>query len=83
MQIFYHEVNWMHFQDCALICHFYCYDYEHLAEALSGRERDRVWHPRHPGRRRAGADPGAPVQPARGAFRADDDRLPRRVMTGF
>ena len=36
MTIFYHEVNWMHFQDCAVICMFYPYDYSHLAEALSG-----------------------------------------------
>ena len=35
MQIFYHELNWTHFQDCALNCHFYCYDYGHLSEALS------------------------------------------------
>jgi aldehyde:ferredoxin oxidoreductase len=36
LQIFYHELNWQHFQDCALICQFYCYDYGHLAEAVSG-----------------------------------------------
>ena len=34
--IFYHEVNWMHFQDCAVTCMFYPYNYSHLAEALSG-----------------------------------------------
>jgi aldehyde:ferredoxin oxidoreductase len=36
MQIFLHDVNWKHFQDCACNCHFYCYEYHHLAEALSG-----------------------------------------------
>ena len=30
MQIFHHEVNWVHFQDCAVICQFYCYNYDHL-----------------------------------------------------
>ncbi len=36
MRIFYNELNWMHFQDCAINCHFYPYSYEHLAQALSG-----------------------------------------------
>jgi aldehyde:ferredoxin oxidoreductase len=36
LQIFYNELNWMHFQDCAVNCHFYPYSYEHLAAALSG-----------------------------------------------
>ena len=35
VQILYREVNWRHFQDCALICHFYCYDYRQLARVLS------------------------------------------------
>jgi aldehyde:ferredoxin oxidoreductase len=33
--LFVHELNWAHFEDCALICQFYPYDYSHLAEALS------------------------------------------------
>jgi aldehyde:ferredoxin oxidoreductase len=82
MQIFIHELNWAHLQDCALICQFYCYEYEHLAEALSGVTgveytiADVL-------------DVGARAQTLsrlfnlREGFTADDDRLPRRVMKAF
>ncbi|MFN2290624.1 MAG: aldehyde ferredoxin oxidoreductase family protein [Anaerolineae bacterium] len=82
MQIFYHELNWSHFQDCALICMFYCYDYEHLAEALSGVT----------GLEYGIADILAIGERAqtlsrlfnlREGFIADDDELPKRVMTAF
>ncbi|MCL7453548.1 MAG: aldehyde ferredoxin oxidoreductase family protein [Anaerolineae bacterium] len=82
MQYFYHELNWSHFQDCALICMFYCYDYEHLAEALSGVS----------GVEYSIADILAIGERAqtlsrlfnlREGFTADDDRLPQRVMTPF
>jgi aldehyde:ferredoxin oxidoreductase len=36
LRLFVTEVNWMHFQDCAVNCHFYPYDYEQFAQALSG-----------------------------------------------
>ena len=36
MQLFYHEVNFKHACDCAVLCHFHPYDYNHVAEALSG-----------------------------------------------
>ena len=36
MKIFYNEVNFRHFLDTALTCHFHFYDYIHLAEAMSG-----------------------------------------------
>jgi aldehyde:ferredoxin oxidoreductase len=36
VQVFYHEVNWQHFQDCAVTCMFFPYQYHHLAQALSG-----------------------------------------------
>ena len=82
MQIFYHELNWEHFQDCALICQFYCYDYGQVAEALAGV---------------TGIDYGihdilaigaraqtlARLFNLRQGFTAADDRLPKRVMTAF
>lgn len=82
LQIFFHELNWKHFQDCALICHFYCYDYSQLAEALSGVTgveydiRDVL-------------DVGARAQTLarlfnlREGFTAADDKLPERVMRAF
>lgn len=82
MQIFYHEVNWAHFLDCALICQFYCYEYAHLADALSGvtgveygvRDVLAVG---------ARAQTLARLFNLREGFTAADDRLPKRVMTAF
>lgn len=82
LRIFYHELNWSHFEDCALLCMFYCYDYAQGAEALSGA---------------TGIEYGAPDVLAVGeraqtlarlfnlreGFTAEDDVLPRRVMTAF
>jgi aldehyde:ferredoxin oxidoreductase len=82
LQIFYHEVNFMHFQDCALNCHFYPYDYRQMAEALSGV---------------TGVDYGIHDVLAVGAraqtlsrlfnlregWTAADDKLPQRVMQAF
>jgi aldehyde:ferredoxin oxidoreductase len=72
----------MHFQDCALNCHFYCYDYHHLAEALSGASG--VEYGIHDvlavGAR---AQTLARLFNLREGFTADDDRLPRRVMQAF
>jgi len=82
MQIFYREVNFMHFQDCALNCHFYCYDYHHLADALAG-VTGRSYSPQDI------LNVGARVQTLgrlfnmREGFTAEDDRLPRRVMEPF
>jgi aldehyde:ferredoxin oxidoreductase len=82
MQIFYHELNWMHFHDCALICQFYCYDYQQMAEALSGVTG--VEYSIHDI-----LDVGARAQTLsrlfnlREGFTADDDGLPRRVMRAF
>ncbi len=36
MTLFYYEANWKHFQDCAVNCMFYPYDYGQLADVLSG-----------------------------------------------
>jgi aldehyde:ferredoxin oxidoreductase len=82
MQIFYHELNWMHFHDCAVICQFYDYDYDHLAEALSGvtGEEYSIHDVLDVGAR---AQTLARLFNLREGFTADDDRLPRRVMQAF
>jgi aldehyde:ferredoxin oxidoreductase len=82
MQIFYHDLNFQHFQDCALICQFYCYDYAQLAEALSGVTG--VEYGIHDvlaiGER---AQTLSRLFNLREGLTADDDRLPKRVMTAF
>ena len=82
LQIFCHELNFRHFEDCALVCHFYSYDYGHLAEALSGvtglsYEIDDVLAVG------ARAQTLARMFNLREGFTADDDRLPKRVMKAF
>jgi aldehyde:ferredoxin oxidoreductase len=82
LQIFYNELNWMHFQDCAVNCHFYPYRYEHLAQALSGvtgvtysvQDILRV------GER---AQTLCRLFNLREGFTADDDKLPKRVRKAF
>jgi aldehyde:ferredoxin oxidoreductase len=82
MQIFYHEVNFRHFEDCAIICHFYVYDYAQMAEVLSGVSG--VEYSLHDV-----LDVGARAQTLARLFNlregltADDDKLPRRVMKAF
>ncbi len=82
MKIFYTELNWMHFQDCALNCHFYAYDYQQMAEALSGVSG--VEYDLHDvlavGAR---AQTLARLFNLREGLTADDDRLPKRVMKAF
>ncbi|MGD8997169.1 MAG: aldehyde ferredoxin oxidoreductase family protein [Anaerolineae bacterium] len=82
MQIFYHEVNFMHFMDCAMTCFFYCYDYHHLAETLSGvtGEAYTVQDILDVGARAATL---ARMFNLREGFTAEDDRLPKRVMEPF
>jgi aldehyde:ferredoxin oxidoreductase len=82
MQIFYHEVNWMHLHDCALICQFYCYDYDHVAEALSGvtGEEYGIHDMLAVGAR---AQTLSRLFNLREGFTAADDKLPKRVMTAF
>lgn len=82
LQIFYHELNWMHFQDCAVNCHFYPYSYEHLAAALSGVTGiEFTLHDI--------LQVGARAQTLsrlfnlREGFTADDDKLPKRVQKAF
>jgi aldehyde:ferredoxin oxidoreductase len=82
LRAFHVEVNWMHFQDCAVNCHFYPYRYEHLAAALSGvtgREFS-VSDILNVGAR---AQTLARLFNLREGFSAADDKLPRRVMKAF
>jgi aldehyde:ferredoxin oxidoreductase len=82
LQVFYHELNWMHFQDCAVNCHFYPYEYDHLATAISGVTG--VEYSIHDilavGAR---AQTLARLFNLREGFTADDDKLPKRVMKAF
>ncbi len=82
LRVFYHELNWMHFQDCAVNCHFYPYRYEHLAEALSGVTgvEFSVHDILQVGAR---AQTLARLFNLREGFTAEDDRLPRRVRRAF
>ncbi len=82
MQIFYHEVNWMHFQDCAVNCHFYPYEYSQMAEALSGVTGVEFGIPEvlAVGER---AQTLARLFNLREGFTAEDDQLPKRVMKAF
>ena len=82
MELFYHEVNWKHTLDSAIICHFYPYNYVHVAEALSGVMG-------HDYDARAMLAIGERTQTLcrlfnlREGFTADDDKLPKRVMKAF
>jgi len=80
--VFYHELNWSHFLDCALICQFYCYDYAQMAEAMSGVTG--VEYGIHDilaiGER---AQALSRLLNLREGSGAEEDRLPRRGMTAF
>jgi aldehyde:ferredoxin oxidoreductase len=82
LQIFYHELNWMHFQDCAVNCHFYPYSYDHLAAALSGVTglNYSIQDILAVGAR---AQTLSRLFNLREGFTADDDKLPRRVRKAF
>lgn len=82
LQVFVNEVNWMHFQDCAVNCHFYPYSYEHLAQALSGVTglEYTIHDVLAIGAR---AQTLSRLFNLREGFTADDDRLPKRVMKAF
>lgn len=82
MELFYHEVNWQHFQDCAVTCMFYPYDYTHLAQAISGVTGHAygVADILAVGER---AQHLARLFNLREGLTAADDRLPKRVMQAF
>jgi aldehyde:ferredoxin oxidoreductase len=82
LRIFFHELNWQHFQDCGLSCHFYAYDYQQLADVLSavtGLEYG-IHDMLSVGAR---AQVLARLLNLREGLTAADDRLPKRVMTAF
>ena len=82
LKIFYNEVNYLHALDSALICHFYPYDYQHVADMLSGVTgveygiRDLI-------AAGACANTLARMFNLREGFTAQDDKLPKRVMQAF
>lgn len=82
VMLFYHEVNWQHFQDCAITCMFYPYDYTHLAEAMSG-VTGRDYAPSDILAVGERAQQLARLFNLRQGLTAADDRLPKRVMTAF
>jgi aldehyde:ferredoxin oxidoreductase len=82
LQIFYHELNWMHFQDCAVNCHFYPYSYDHLAAALSG-VTGLTYDIHDILQVGARAQTLSRLFNLREGFTAADDKLPKRVMKAF
>ncbi len=82
MELFYHEVNWRHATDCALICHFYPYLYSHVSEALSG-VTGRDYSPRDLLAVGERAQTLSRLFNLREGFSVEDDKLPRRVMKAF
>lgn len=82
MRVFYHELNWMHFQDCAVNCHFYPYHYDQFADVLTGVTGHTYTIPDilAVGER---AQTLARLFNLREGFTADDDRLPKRVRQAF
>jgi aldehyde:ferredoxin oxidoreductase len=82
VNLFYHEVNWQHFLDCAVLCMHYPYDYQQMATALTAATgvgygiRDVL----AVGER---AQTLSRLFNYREGFTEKDDRLPRRVMQPF
>jgi aldehyde:ferredoxin oxidoreductase len=82
LRLFYLELNFAHFQDCALACQFYPYSYEQYATVLSGvTGRDYTLHDILAIGERA--QTLARLFNLREGFTADDDRLPKRVRQAF
>ena len=82
LRAFHAEVNWMHFQDCAVNCHFYVYRYDHMANALSGVTG--VEYSIHDILKvGARAQTLSRLFNLREGFTADDDKLPKRVRQAF
>lgn len=82
MKIFYNEVNWRHFQDCAVNCHFYPYDYSQMAEALSA-VTGVAYSIQDILTVGARAQTLSRLFNLSEGFTADDDRIPVRVMKAF
>jgi aldehyde:ferredoxin oxidoreductase len=82
LRLFVTELNWMHFQDCAVNCHFYPYSYEQFAQALSGvtgLEYD-IHDVLNVGAR---AQSLSRLFNYREGLTAGDDELPKRVRKAF
>ena len=82
MELFYLEVNWKHFLDCGVVCHFHPYRYSHLAEALSGIT-GHEYAPRDILTVGERAQVLSRLFNLREGFAAKDDRMPERVMKAF
>jgi aldehyde:ferredoxin oxidoreductase len=82
MTIFLHEVNFKHFEDCAVVCQFYPYDYVQMADVMSGVTGHE--YSAHDilaiGERTQNL---ARLFNLREGFTAADDRMPKRVMKAF
>lgn len=82
LRAFQAEVNWMHFQDCAVNCHFYIYNYAQMAQVLSA-VTGVAYTPQAILNVGARAQTLSRLFNLREGFTADDDKLPRRVMKAF
>lgn len=82
MRLFVHHVNWRHFLDCALMCHFLPYSPEQMANlvnAVTGWDTD-IWELLRVGERAATL---ARMFNVRQGFSRADDMLPRRFFKPF
>ncbi len=82
VELFYHEVNWKHFMDCAVVCMFYPYNYVHLAEAISGAT-GHDYTPEEILRVGERAQHLCRLFNLREGLTAADDRIPKRIMQPF
>ncbi|OGO31430.1 MAG: hypothetical protein A2136_10055 [Chloroflexi bacterium RBG_16_54_11] len=82
MQIFYHELNWKHFLDCGVCCHFLPYSYTHMADALSAITGIE-FSPKDILAIGERAQVLSRLFNLREGFTAADDKLPTRVMRAF
>lgn len=82
MTVLYHEANFRHFMDSAVICMFYPYDYTHMATAMTGvtGHEYTVYDVLAVGER---VQTLCRLFNLREGFTAADDRLPKRVMKAF
>lgn len=82
LHLIYHETNWHHFLDCAVMCYFHPYRYEHMAEALSGATglEYSIHDVLAVGER---ANTLGRLFNYREGFTQADDKVPRRFMKAF
>jgi aldehyde:ferredoxin oxidoreductase len=82
LNLIYYETNWHHFLDCAVMCYFHPYRYEHMAEALSGATGSEysIHDILAVGER---ANTLSRLFNFREGFTQADDRVPRRFLKAF